>query len=68
MPLESSNTARPLPEPTQNNGLNVPANYIVQLDPQHLATFELKVQSAIMRLHLRRGYVSLDRVLDEIKN
>jgi hypothetical protein len=68
MPLESSNTASPLPELTQNNELNVSANYIVKLDPQRLAPFDPKVQSAIVRLHLQREYVPLDDVLDEIKN
>jgi hypothetical protein len=68
MAVESSNTARPLPELTQNNGLNGSANYIVKLDPQRLAAFDPKVQSAIVQLHLRREYVSLDDVLDEIKN
>jgi hypothetical protein len=67
MPLESSNTARSLPELTQNIELNVSANYIVKLDPQRLAPFDPKVQNAIVRLHLRRGYVSLDDILDEIK-
>jgi hypothetical protein len=67
MPLESSNTARSLPELTQNSELNVSANYIVKLDPQRLAPFDPKVQNAIVRLHLRRGYVSLDDILDEIK-
>jgi hypothetical protein len=64
--VESSNTARPLPEPTQSNGLNVPVNYIVKLDPQRLAVFDPKVQSAIIRLHMRRGYV--DDIVDEIKD
>jgi hypothetical protein len=68
MPVESSNTARPLTELTQNNELNVSANHIVKLDSQRLAAFDPKVQSTIIRLHLRREYVSLDDLLDEIKN
>jgi hypothetical protein len=68
MPLELSNAARPLPEFIQNNNLNGSANYPVKLDPQRLAAFDPKVQSAIRRLHLRREYISLDDVLNEIKN
>jgi hypothetical protein len=68
MAVESSNTARPLTELPQNNELNVSANYIVKLDPRCLAAFDPKVQSAIVRLHSRREYVSLDDILDEIKN
>jgi hypothetical protein len=68
MAVESSNTARPLTELTQNNALNVSANYTVKLDPQRLAAFNPKVQSAIMRLQLRREYVLTDHILDEIKD
>jgi hypothetical protein len=68
MALESSNIARPLPEPTQNNGLNGSANYIGKLDPQRLASFDPKVQSAIVQIHRRREYISLDDVLNEIKD
>jgi hypothetical protein len=48
--------------------LNVSANYSTQLGLQRLAAFDPKVQSAIVRLHLRREYVSLDDLLEEIKN
>jgi hypothetical protein len=50
------------------NDVNVSPTYTGKLDSQRLATFDPKVQSAIMRLHLRREYVSLDHIVDEIKN
>jgi hypothetical protein len=50
------------------NNVNVSPNYTGTLDSQRLATFDPKVQRAIMRLHLRREYVSLDHVIDEIKD
>jgi hypothetical protein len=40
----------------------------VKLDSQRLATFDSKVQHAVLRLYLRREYVSLDLILDEIKD
>jgi len=66
--VESSNTAYLLAELTQNNDLNGSANHTVRLDPQRLAAFDPKVQRTIVRLHLRRGYISLDDILNEIKN
>jgi len=68
MPVESSNTAHLLAELTQNNDLNGSANYTVKLDPQRLAVFDPKIQNMIARFHLRRDYISLDAILDEIKN
>jgi hypothetical protein len=68
MAVEPSNTAHLLAELTPNNALNVSANYTIKLDPQCLAEFDPKVQSAILRLHLLREYVSLDYLLAEIKD
>ena len=48
--------------------VHLSTNHAGTFDPQRLATFDLKVQSTIMRLHLRREYVSLGGVLDEIKD
>jgi hypothetical protein len=47
---------------------HVSANHASTFDTQCLAVFDPKVQSTILRLHLRREYVLLDDVLDEIKN
>src|SRR5690606_27949141 len=50
------------------NHLNGSSKHAVKLDPQRLAAFDPKVQSAIVRLHLRREYISLDPIIDEIKD
>jgi hypothetical protein len=50
------------------NSLDVPTDPTVKLDPQRLASFNPKVRNAIWRLHLRREYVSLDHILNEIKD
>lgn len=39
-----------------------------KLDSQRLAAFDPKVQKAILRFYLRREYVSLDLIFDEIKD
>jgi hypothetical protein len=48
--------------------VHLSTNHAGTLDSQRLATFDPKVQSTIVRLHLRREYVSLDDLLEEIKN
>jgi hypothetical protein len=48
--------------------VHLPTNLAVTLDSQRLAVFDPKVQRAILRLHLRRGNVSLDDILNELKD
>jgi hypothetical protein len=49
--------------PTNPNGSTTPT---VMLGPRRLAAFDPKVRNAILQLHLRREYISLDAILDEI--
>jgi hypothetical protein len=42
-------------------------NHTLRIDSQRLTNFHPKVQNTILRLHLRREYVSLDHILDEIE-
>jgi hypothetical protein len=64
-PLVSPNGSAPHVAP---DALNVSPNHTVRLDPHRLTVFDPKVQNVLMRLHLRRGYISLEPILNKIQD